>query len=43
MKEGEDRSRGQTNCVLPMQGVCGRIQHKERAGQAHKRQAHLHL
>ena len=31
------------NCVLPMQGVCGRIQLEERAGQAHNRQAHLHL
>ena len=42
-KEGEGRSRGQTNCILPMQRVCERIQHKERTGQAHNGQAHLRL
>ena len=42
-KKEKIQSRGQMNCVLPMQGVCGRIQHKQRAGQAHNRQAHLHL
>ena len=43
MKEGEGRSRGEANQVLPVQGVCGRIQHKEGTGQTHDRQAHFCL
>ena len=31
------------NCVLPVQRLCGRIQHENRTGPAYNGQTHLHL